>query len=370
MDLPTSYMQLDGTLGAIFIGVLVSAILFGLTNLQTFVYFLNYRNDSWLGYKSSVVALWCLDALHLALIAHGLYFYLVTNYGESLALVRIVWSFKFQVVLEVVVVLAVETLYILHIWKVYMADLRLTSCSSRARFIPCIPSCFLIGTAAVGIVLCCETYQLETFDDIPRISWATFSALAVATVVDLSIASSLCFFLANRKPGIIKVDTTIELLMLYTIDTGFITSACSLLALATCIVWHSYFVFIGVEYVLTTLYVNSFLAMLNARHTVPSQLQDGTPRPNSESSETATPDSQCSIPRLSWHDSEKQETSSTCKALPRTELHSYDLERNTVESCVLASLQSELECWSTPRRTQLLDDDVSRASSEILQFQG
>ncbi|KAF8922116.1 hypothetical protein CPB85DRAFT_1427448 [Mucidula mucida] len=261
MDLLTSDLPLDGTLGAIFIGVIVSAILFGLTNLQTFVYFLNHRNESWLGSKTWVFVLWCLDALHLALIAHGLYFYLVTHYGESLALVNIVWSLKLQVVLEVIVILTVETLYILHIWKVFIKDLRLTICSSRTRFIPCIISCFLIGAVAVGIVLCYETYQLETFEDIHRISWATYSALAVATVIDLLIASSLCYFLANRKPGIIKANTVVELLMLYTIDTGFITSACSLLAIATCILWPSYFVFIAVEYVLTTLYVNSFLAM-------------------------------------------------------------------------------------------------------------
>lgn len=69
---------LNSTFGATFIGVLVSAVLvfisfdnilrcvahfstslFGVTNLQLYVYFHTYPND-WMGHKLSVVWLWCV----------------------------------------------------------------------------------------------------------------------------------------------------------------------------------------------------------------------------------------------------------------------------------------------------------------------
>jgi len=42
-----------------------------------------------------------LDAIHLALIIHCVYYYLVTNYANINALTEIVWSLKLQIVFEV-----------------------------------------------------------------------------------------------------------------------------------------------------------------------------------------------------------------------------------------------------------------------------
>lgn len=81
--------------------------------LQMFVYFQQYPTDRpWR--KLAVGWLWCvslqspslhpltscpcfcrlLDAIHLALSAHFVYFYLVTNFDKPDALSHIVWSFK------------------------------------------------------------------------------------------------------------------------------------------------------------------------------------------------------------------------------------------------------------------------------------
>ncbi|KAI9058626.1 hypothetical protein FKP32DRAFT_1688480 [Trametes sanguinea] len=100
--------NLGPTYGALFIGVLFSAVLFGVTMLQTFIYFQQYPSDrAWR--KLAVSWLWFLDALHLALSAHFVYHYLVSNYANPAALSKIVWSFKFRIVIDALVVCSVHT---------------------------------------------------------------------------------------------------------------------------------------------------------------------------------------------------------------------------------------------------------------------
>ncbi|KAG0696376.1 hypothetical protein DFH29DRAFT_858048, partial [Suillus ampliporus] len=55
-----------------------------------------------------VIGLWILDALHLALVVHCIYYYLVNNYGNISALTEIVWSFKLQIVIDVPIVYGVH----------------------------------------------------------------------------------------------------------------------------------------------------------------------------------------------------------------------------------------------------------------------
>ncbi|KAI0946396.1 hypothetical protein AcW1_009869 [Taiwanofungus camphoratus] len=108
--------ELDSTYGAVLIGVFVSAILFGVTNLQVFVYFKQCSHDI-LWNKFAVCWLWCLDSVHLTLCFHMVYWYLITNYADPDALFHVIWSFKAQIILDAIVVVSVHTLYTIRVWK-------------------------------------------------------------------------------------------------------------------------------------------------------------------------------------------------------------------------------------------------------------
>lgn len=110
--------QLASTFGVLFIGVILAAILFGVTNVQAFIYFQTHSHGGTgiTFYKLVVICLWIFDALHLALIVHCVYFYLVINYANISALTEIVWSAKLQVVVFAFSVFAVRLLYVHRIW--------------------------------------------------------------------------------------------------------------------------------------------------------------------------------------------------------------------------------------------------------------
>lgn len=85
--------SLGKTLGAVYIGAMLSSILLGITALQAVIYYKKFPHDPWY-YRYSVAVLWILDMLHVALNTHAIYFYLVDSFGNYLALDHVIWSFK------------------------------------------------------------------------------------------------------------------------------------------------------------------------------------------------------------------------------------------------------------------------------------
>ncbi|KAK0221341.1 hypothetical protein IW262DRAFT_892719 [Armillaria fumosa] len=113
----SSKLALWDTLGVLYVGATISAILFGITNLQVVIYYKRYPTDWWV-YRYSVAVLWILDAFHVALSTHSLYYYLVDMSGDLVAsLVHVVWSFKFQLDINMLIAIYVQGLYAIRLWK-------------------------------------------------------------------------------------------------------------------------------------------------------------------------------------------------------------------------------------------------------------
>ncbi|KAG1858953.1 hypothetical protein DFJ58DRAFT_744731 [Suillus subalutaceus] len=250
-------LYLGNTFGALFIGVVFAAILFGLSNIQAFFYFQTHRDTGMSFPKLTVAWLWILDALHLFLIVHCVYYYLVAHYADMSALTEIVWSFKLQIVIVVIIVYGVHLLYFHRIWIVG---------TGRSRVLPIAVGVIVTLGSGVAIALIWAIYQCHVFSDLTNIEWATFLALGTITFVDFIIASSLCYLLATSRTGFSSTDSMITKLMAYIINTGCLTSMCSLTVMITCAVMPHNFIFLGVDFLVAGLYVNSFFALLNARH--------------------------------------------------------------------------------------------------------
>ncbi|KAJ8586622.1 hypothetical protein M405DRAFT_349914 [Rhizopogon salebrosus TDB-379] len=247
-------VELGNTFGALFIGVVLAAILFGLGSVQAFIYFQTHTGTGTIFYKLVVVFLWILDALHLTFIIHCIYYSLVINYANIDALTYVVWSFKLQVVVGVLIISGVHILYVHRIWIVSQG---------RPRAFPVIVAIFVFLCSGAFIVLiwavCVSTEEINY-------EWALYLALGSSTSIDILIASSLCYLLATSRTGFSNTDTFISKLMGYIINTGCLTSICSLASIITCAVMPKSFIYLGVEFLLAKLYINSYIALLNARY--------------------------------------------------------------------------------------------------------
>ncbi|KAG0698366.1 hypothetical protein DFH29DRAFT_102304 [Suillus ampliporus] len=250
-------LNLGSTFGALFIGVTIAAILFGVTNVQAFIYFQTHRDTGRTFYKLVVIGLWILDALHLALIVHCVYYYLVNNYGNISALTEIVWSFKLQIVIDAPIIYGVHLLYVYRIWIVSRG---------RSRAFPIAASIIVTIASGVAITLVWAIYQCHVFTDFLNIEWTAYMTLGTITLIDLVIASSLCYLLATSRTGFSSTDSLITKLMSYIINTGCLTSICSMSIMITCAAMPRNFIFLSLEFLVAKLYVNSFVALLNASY--------------------------------------------------------------------------------------------------------
>ncbi|PBK91911.1 hypothetical protein ARMGADRAFT_192275 [Armillaria gallica] len=229
-DIPT---KVAPTLGALFTGATIAAVCYGITILQTFIYYKLNPNDPWI-FRYSVALLLILDTLHVALGTHGLYFYLIESFGNHLVLLsKFTWSFLLQLPVNVLVNSGVQALYAIRIWKF------------GRKFHMVLPRFIILPVAATfgtGIYVVYDTYTLSSFSDTSKNRLSIYTVFCTITI------------------------KTIVKLMRIAVISGLLTSTCSLLTLISYIVWPDTLIFFAIgTFILPKLYINSLLAMLNSR---------------------------------------------------------------------------------------------------------
>ncbi|KAH9933893.1 uncharacterized protein B0H18DRAFT_982569 [Fomitopsis serialis] len=215
--------ELDTTYGATLIGVCASAILYGITNLQVYIYFRAYPQDE-LWNKISVCWLWGLDSLHLAFCIYMMYWYLITNF----CVVAELGCFNIQTFFasKAFVILSVDTLYTFRVWKL---DATAHNFRGWRRLRPVsmvISIALCAGFESCNTVLCYEIMQMDQFSrpcDHNTWRWITYYPVGTATCIDILIAASLCHLLSRHRTGFRKTDSLINWLMFYTLNTGLVT---------------------------------------------------------------------------------------------------------------------------------------------------
>ncbi|KAF8889447.1 hypothetical protein CPB84DRAFT_1449062 [Gymnopilus junonius] len=255
---------LDGTLGAAYLGVLFGAILYGITSVQTFLYFHDSRDDGRL-LKLVVLFLWLLDTIHLALICHGLYFYMVTNFGDFAVLASPTWTLIAQVYLTTISDLIVRGFFCRRVFIL---------CSRRkvlAWVLPTIIIMLSLTVAACGCGFASRSFVLKTYKKMSEAAAMLYVSLGLAVAAGGIIAASLCTLLLQSRTGFKRTDSILSFLMAFSINTGLLTSVCAIACFVTYALWPQRFIFMGIYFALSKLYVNALLASLNTRSSLRNQ---------------------------------------------------------------------------------------------------
>ncbi|KAK0457267.1 uncharacterized protein EV420DRAFT_1765009 [Desarmillaria tabescens] len=246
------------TLGAIYIGATIGAVFYGITILQTAIYYKQYPDDSPL-FRCAVGFLWILDTLHVAISTHALYHYLVESFGNIPALSKIIWSFRLQLLINMLIVVCVQVLYAVRIWKFGR---------NFHAVLPWFIFLFITASLAVGIYVTYDMYTVSSILDLPTLSISIYAAFSTAAGADFAIAAAMCYYLHQGRLMAPSFSITMKIivgLMRLVVLSGLATSACSILTLITYIVWPHSLIFVAISLILPKLYINSLLMMLNAR---------------------------------------------------------------------------------------------------------
>ncbi|KAF8645854.1 hypothetical protein AX16_007512 [Volvariella volvacea WC 439] len=261
-EAPIHLPNLDTTLGAAFLGNTFAIALYGVTTLQTIVYIRNSHRD-WLPFRLLIVFLWILDTLHSAFTTHGLYFYLITNYANPIAIASPTWTLLAQVYITCISDFIVRSVFTRRIWVL----------SGRRYFLPMVIMLITCFVFATGVGFATRGFQDITFARLTAHSeWMLYSALGAGVVADVLIAGSLCILLYKNHTGFQRADSLVNILIIYSINTGLLTTICAAGCFITFAIWPYEFIFMGIYFSLGKLYLNSLLGLLNSREALRDQL--------------------------------------------------------------------------------------------------
>ncbi|PPQ86361.1 hypothetical protein CVT25_002278 [Psilocybe cyanescens] len=277
MSLALGSLTLGNSIGAGYLGCVGSSILYGITLVLAYLYYIHYPQD-WRFQKISVRislfillahngiliktltiqvgSLVLLDTIHLAMTTHAIYYYAIIQFGKPL--LHIVWSLKAQIVLNVIIVLAVQTLYVIRVWKLG---------SHFSRIWPVAVVGILVGGYVVGILMVVYSCQMKTWVDIKAIAWAVRATFATATSIDAVLAASMSYYLYKSKNSFSSTNNRIVTIIRYVLISGSLTCAASMASLFTYIAMPDNLIFWSVSFLVTKFYTISYIAMLNSRKT-------------------------------------------------------------------------------------------------------
>jgi len=264
MSLPGSTIEIpkfDNTLGAILIGGMVAMALWGITCVQSYT-FLTYNSQDRPRLRILVIFLWVLDTFDSVLNCHMLYFYMVSNYLNPLALLVPVWSVIIHVAITSISNFIIRCLFAHRVYKLSHGSV-LTTLGIMA-----ISTTDLV----TGIVISAKAFSISSYADLDHISNLMYLSFAAGTGSDLSVAVSLCYHLHRSRTGFERTDGIIKILMQYTVNTGLLVAIDAAAGMICYILMPHNLIFLGFYLLLSKLYLNSYLASLNARDSLREKL--------------------------------------------------------------------------------------------------
>ncbi|KIK40061.1 hypothetical protein CY34DRAFT_13979 [Suillus luteus UH-Slu-Lm8-n1] len=244
-------VDIHDTFGAGFIGGMVTAILYGITTLQTYLYYVYYPKDT-NGLKVLVAFIWVLDTLHVSLMCHALYYYLVSSFGDPNNLGTGVWS------LFLCMAVLVQTYFAFRISHLTRSGVRwwLTS------FI----MVFVVAHFAFGLETVILMFIKKDFSALSQITLYAATPFAITAVLsDVLIAASLCVLLHGNRSPIIETNALVNTLIVYAINRCLLTSVVAVAEVIAFAISPGSLWFIAIDFVIGKLYANSLLASLNSR---------------------------------------------------------------------------------------------------------
>ncbi|EMD31414.1 hypothetical protein CERSUDRAFT_127429 [Gelatoporia subvermispora B] len=176
---------LDNTLGALLLGYFVAAVLFGITSLQTWTYFRDHPKDHVL-LRILVFFLWVLDCLHVVLLTNGVYFDLVTSFGNLVAVSKPHWSYS-----TLPLVTCIITLTVRGVWKMSKGMIVIPIAIAAG-------SLYVLGDATYFGV---RELFVENWSDSHQFSWSLYAGFGCEIVVDVAITVLQYVYLRKFQSG-------------------------------------------------------------------------------------------------------------------------------------------------------------------------
>ncbi|KAF8531995.1 hypothetical protein JB92DRAFT_2846017 [Gautieria morchelliformis] len=242
------------TLGALEIGGFLSTVLYGIVLVQFYLYVRGGSQDPlWL--QAMVWSIGLLETAHTLVIWSLLYTLTVKNFGNVPAI------FQHRVSLALIFPLAGIVGSIVQSFFAYRVHIL-----SGHLLIPTIAWFGAVFRAVCTIVLCIKPFTVANIPEfVARYLWLVVTPMTINVAVDILNTSALCFYLIRGRSEFRSSQKIIDSLLLFTVETGLITSFCGMAIVISALTMRGNYVDIALFMIYPKLFSNSILTSLNAR---------------------------------------------------------------------------------------------------------
>ncbi|KAH7917972.1 hypothetical protein BV22DRAFT_1042060 [Leucogyrophana mollusca] len=244
--------------GALYLASLLSVGLWGITCMQTFMYYVHYQEDKMV-FKFFVAYLWVFDTTHQSLIIGGVYKILVVWFDNPLFLTNVVQELIWGYLISTFVALPTQGFFVYRIWRF-----------TNKSFIPPL----LWFPSAIYQLVSCLIYVSKGTQStttaalgVGLFKTLVISCCVVAVATDTSIAIGLTYLLLKRDigSGFKRSARMLQRLAIFSINSGSWTAIFALLMIILYTVFPSNLIYVVGYFPVSSIYCNTLLANLNAR---------------------------------------------------------------------------------------------------------
>ncbi|KAI0808225.1 hypothetical protein C8Q74DRAFT_121884 [Fomes fomentarius] len=260
----TTRGMVDSTLGALLIGTLIGLMLYGFSVHQA--YRCQRLRADWRS-RTLVSAIIVLETAHSVSYMHLSYFYLVTSKSSALRsdVQRSVWSANILGIFSGLIFSLCQSFLAWRVHKLWPRHgLRVVVAAALLTL-----GQFAM-TIAATVLLFMRTPDQHT-STIQALN-GTHSGMVVAANIILTV--SLIYRLRRSRTGFCRTDSIIDIIIVYTVNTGFLIGISTLAAFIFALAWPKSQVGAAVDMVATKIYAITLLAEMNSRENVLQALEN------------------------------------------------------------------------------------------------
>jgi len=233
---------LDNNLGAVLVGVIVSAALFGILTTQCHYYALRFKQDpTWL--KCMVTALWIIDGMHQIAVSVVIVQYCVYHYGDIEYVLQIPWSVSFFLMLEPLLGFIVQMYFTR---RLYYLNRKLWPVAAFTTTLSIIG--FALGEACAVLSF---IYSPAEYKDL---TWLVTLSLVTSSVCDIAVAIPVAWTLYTSRTEFKQTNALLTRLILWTVTSGALPAFFALLQAVMFIVKFESLIHLAANIVLAKLY--------------------------------------------------------------------------------------------------------------------
>ncbi|KAM5544700.1 hypothetical protein V8D89_001598 [Ganoderma adspersum] len=248
---------LDNTYGAIMLGTFGGLMMYGLTMHQGYRYMhLPYYKRDATYIKAMVALVLLIETIHSVLSMHACYFYFATNYFHPEVLFHGSWSINLLPVSTGLVIAVSQSFFARRLFKI------------NPRYAPIVAFVVLLLLGELGFTIAAtvEAFVQPDLLHFQNFSWMISTALGMVIAADGILTVLLTIVLHRSRTGFKSTDSMINVLIMYTINTGLLTGTISTISFFMAVFYPHTLIDDGLNLFAAKLYANSLLAVLNSRH--------------------------------------------------------------------------------------------------------